>query len=96
MKKAVEPHSYYLAVKRNYEDVWRVIGKYDSQDQAQTVLDEKRAYSGSFNYDNAELKVLSDAEAKKLFGSEWVYHKIGEHPPAPAKAKRAARKPKAS
>jgi hypothetical protein len=96
MKKAIEPKHFYLAVKRNYENVWRVIGEYDTQEQAETVLAEKRAYVGSFNYDNAELKVLTDVEARKQFGSDWVYHKIGEKPPAPVKAKRAARKPKAS
>ena len=96
MKKTTEPQHYYVAVKRNYEDVWRVIGKYDTLEQAEVVIAEKRAYVGSFNYDNAELKVLSYADAKKQFGAEWVYHPIGEKPSAPVKAKRAARKPKAS
>ena len=96
MKKQTEPQHYYLAVHRNYEDVWRVIGQFDTAEQAQTVLDEKRAYTGSFNYDNAELKVLTDVEAKKQFGADWTYHPIGEKPPAPLKPKRTSRKPKAS
>ncbi len=95
-KSTTAPQHFYLAVKRNYEDVWRVIGRYDTREEAQTLLDEKRAYVGSFNYDNAELKILSDAEAKKQFGAEWVYHPIGEKPPAPAKPRRTARKPKVS
>ena len=96
MKKTTAPQHYYLVVRRNYEDIWRVIGRYDTEEQAQTMLEEKRAYVGSFNYDNAELKVLSDPEAKKQFGTDWSYHPIGEKPPAPAKARRTARKPKAT
>ncbi|MEP7286234.1 MAG: hypothetical protein ABI947_10755 [Chloroflexota bacterium] len=72
---------YCVAVRRNYETMWRVIGKYDTQEAAQAALDEKRAYAGSFNYDNAELRILSRAEAKQEFGAAWEYHPIGEKPP---------------
>jgi hypothetical protein len=82
---------YCVAVRRNYESVWRIIGKYDTQDQAQAALDEKRAYTGDFNYDNAELRVISRAEAKKEFGPSWEYYPIGQKPeePKPKKASKA-------
>lgn len=90
--KAVEPEYYCLAVKREYESVWRVIGKYDTEEQAETALEEKRAYEGSFNYHNAELKVLSRTQAKQQFGATWEYHPIGTKPGTPvAKPKRVVK-----
>jgi hypothetical protein len=90
--KQAEPEYFCLAVRREYEAVWRVIGKYETQEQAETALEEKRAYQGSFNYDNAELKVLSRAEAKKQFGATWEYTPIGSKPgTAPVKPKRATK-----
>ena len=79
---------YCLAVRRNYETTWRFIGKYETQEQAQIALEEKRAYVGYFNYDNAELRVVSRSEAKKEFGTKWEYTPIGAKPvtkPAPNK-----------
>ncbi len=87
-KKRVTDY-YCVCVRRNYESIWRVISKHDTREQAQAALDERRAYTGVFNYDNAELRVLSRTEAKAEFGADWEYKPIGE-----AKAKEAARKAK--
>ena len=75
---------YCVAVRRNYESIWRFIGKYNTPEAAQAALEEKRAYTGSFNYDNAELRVVSRSQAKKEFGSDWEYYPIGSKPPAKA------------
>jgi hypothetical protein len=75
-----EPQYYCIAVRRNYESIWRVIGKFDTLEAAQEAVEEKRKYTGAFNYDNAELRVLSRAEAKKEFGSSWEYTPIGQKP----------------
>jgi hypothetical protein len=91
MAKKSAPEYYCLAVRRNYEEVWRFIGKYDTPDQAQAALDEKRAYVGAFNYDNAELRVVSRSEAKKEFGSDWEYRRIGEKPPVETKSRKSAK-----
>jgi hypothetical protein len=90
--KQVEPEYFCLAVRREYETVWRVIGKYETPEQAETALNEKRAYEGSFNYNNAELKVMSRTEAKQQFGATWEYHPIGTKPGTPvAKPKRVSK-----
>ncbi len=89
--KSDDAQYYCLAVRRNYEDVWRVIGKYDTRDQAEAALEEKRAYTGAFNYDNAELRVISRAEGKKEFGSSWEYHPIGQKPEPEHKPKKASK-----
>jgi hypothetical protein len=81
---------YCVCVRRNYESIWRVVSKHDTREQAQAALEEKRAYTGVFNYDNAELRVLSRTEAKAEFGPHWEYKPIGE-----AKAKETASKSKA-
>jgi hypothetical protein len=69
---------FVVAVRREYEDIWRVVSKHNTREEAQTELDTRRAYTGAFNYDNAELRVLSRAEAKKQFGDTWEYKAIGE------------------
>ena len=90
--KPTEPEYFCLAVRRDYEKVWRVIGKYETQEQAEAALAEKRGYEGSFNYNNAELKVITRSEAKKQFGADWEYHPIGTKPGTPvAKPKRVTK-----
>jgi hypothetical protein len=77
-KKSQQQAEYYcVAVRRNYESVWRIISKHDSLEDAQRELTERRAYTGSFNYDNAELRVISRSEGKKEFGKDWEYTPIG-------------------
>jgi len=56
--------------------------------EAQAELDKRRAYTGTFNYDNAELRVISRSEAKKEFGKDWEYTPIGGNRPKPARAKK--------
>lgn len=77
MSKKTSPEYFCVCVKRNYEDNWRVVSKHNSQEEAQAELDKRRAYTGVFNYDNAELKVLSRSQAKELFGARWEYKPIG-------------------
>jgi hypothetical protein len=79
-KKRVSDY-YCVAVRRNYESIWRVISKHDTREQAQAALEERRAYTGVFNYDNAELRVISRAEGKAEFGADWEYKPIGEGRP---------------
>ncbi|MCC7449407.1 MAG: hypothetical protein IT324_18455 [Anaerolineae bacterium] len=78
MSKKRIPDYYCLAVRRNYESIWRVVSKHASREEAQAELDKRRAYTGVFNYDNAELRVLSRSEAKQEFGDNWEYTPIGE------------------
>jgi hypothetical protein len=77
-KKPKNAEYYCVAVRRNYEEVWRVVSKHDTRDEAQDELDKRRGYTGVFNYDNAELRVLSRSEAKAEFGADWEYKPIGE------------------
>jgi hypothetical protein len=75
---------YCVAVRRNYETVWRVVSKHKTVEEAQAEVETRRSYTGVFNYDNAELRVLSRTEAKKEFGAKWEYKAIGEgHKPPP-------------
>jgi hypothetical protein len=69
---------YCVCVRRNYEEIWRFVSKHDTKADAQAELDKRRSYTGVFNYDNAELRVVSRSEAKKEFGSRWEYKTIGE------------------
>jgi len=94
MAKGRTSKQYFcLAVRRHYETVWRVIAKYDTVEEAQAALEERRTYTGAFNYDNADLRVISREEAKQEFGAKWEYHAIGEKPePTADKPKRAPRK----
>jgi hypothetical protein len=68
---------YCVAVRRNYEENWRVVSKHTTFDEAQAELESRRGYTGAFNYDNAELRVMSRTEAKKEFGDSWEYKPIG-------------------
>ncbi len=69
---------FVVAVRRDYEPIWRVVSKFDTREEAQADLDNRRSFTGVFNYDNAELRVLSRAQAKKEFGADWEYKAIGE------------------
>ncbi len=72
------PVEYYcVGVRRNYEDIWRIVSKHDTREEAQAELEKRRMYTGAFNYDNAELRILSRSEAKKEFGPNWEYKPIG-------------------
>lgn len=78
-KSAKSKAEYYcVAVRRNYEDTWRIVSKHATRDEAQAELDTRRSYTGAFNYDNAELRILSRSEGKKEFGASWEYKPIGE------------------
>lgn len=78
MSKKSKAEYYCVCVRRNYEAVWRVISKHDTRDEAQSEIEKRRAYTGAFNYDNAELRILSRTEAKAEFGADWEYKPIGE------------------
>ena len=75
-KKKIEEY-YCVAVHREYESVWRVVSKHNTREEAEAELEKRRGYTGAFNYDNAELRVLSRSEAKKEFGATWEYTPIG-------------------
>jgi hypothetical protein len=75
-KKKIEEY-YCVCVQRDYESVWRVVSKHSTREEAEAELEKRRGYTGAFNYDNAELRVLSRSEAKKEFGSDWEYKPIG-------------------
>jgi hypothetical protein len=78
MSKRKQSREYYcVAVQRNYESVWRMVSQHATFEEAQTELEERRAYKGAFNYDNAKLRVISRTEAKKEFGKDWEYAPIG-------------------
>lgn len=76
-KKSQTGEYYCVAVRRNYETVWRVVSKHETREEAQAELETRRSYTGAFNYDNAELRVISRSEAKQEFGKEWEYTPIG-------------------
>jgi hypothetical protein len=75
-KKKIEEY-FCVCVRRNYESVWRVVSKHATREEAEAELEKRRGYTGAFNYDNAELRVLSRSEAKKEFGADWEYKPIG-------------------
>ncbi len=77
MSKKPTSEYYCVAVRRNYEDIWRVVSKHSTSDEAQAELEKRRGYTGAFNYDNAELRVLSRSQAKREFGAQWEYKPIG-------------------
>ncbi|HEX2908814.1 MAG TPA: hypothetical protein VHO69_18225 [Phototrophicaceae bacterium] len=79
---------YCVCVRRDYETVWRFVTKHDTREQAEAELQARRAFTGAFNYDNAELRVISRSEAKAEFGASWEYKPIGG-PVKPVKATRA-------
>ncbi len=68
---------YCVAVRRNYESIWRVVSKHGTREEADAELEKRRGYTGAFNYDNATLRVLSRSEAKEEFGADWEYKPIG-------------------
>lgn len=70
---------FCVAVQRNYESQWRFISKHNTREEAQAEIDNRRAYTGAFNYDNAEFRIISRTEAKKEFGKKWEYSPIGGH-----------------
>jgi len=78
-KKQRRPEYHVVAVKRNYEAIWRVITKHDTREEAEAELEARRSYTGAFNYDNAELRVMSRSEAQLEFGSDWEFAPIGTH-----------------
>jgi hypothetical protein len=79
MSKKRQSDYYCVAVCRHYETVWRFVSKHATREAAQTDLDGRRAYTGVFNYDNADLRVLSRSEAKEEFGTRWEYKPIGQN-----------------
>lgn len=78
-KKNLSTEYYCVAVRRNYESIWRFVSKHNTREEAEDELGRRREFKGSFNYDNAELRVVSRTEAKKEFGKEWEYVPIGMH-----------------
>src|SRR4051794_3810539 len=76
-RKAEQADYFCVAVKRDYEPVWRVVSKHTTREEAQAEVDKRRGFTGAFNYDNAELRILSRTEAKKEFGADWEYKTIG-------------------
>ena len=77
MSKKKQTEYYCVGVRRNYEDIWRIVSKHDTREEAQAELEKRRLYTGAFNYDNAELRILSRSEAKTEFGENWEYKPIG-------------------
>jgi hypothetical protein len=82
MKTQVKPRSakaeyFCLFVRRHYEEVWRAVSKHDSREAAERELENRRSFTGPFNYDNADLRVLSRTEARKEFGKGWDFKPIG-------------------
>jgi hypothetical protein len=71
------PEHFYLAVKRNYEETWRLVSQFVTRQEAESELAERRSWTGALNYDNAELRVISTAEAKAEFGADWAYRAPG-------------------
>jgi hypothetical protein len=67
---------YCVGVRRNYEPTWRMVSKHTTRDEAQAQLDKMRGFTGNFNYDNADLRVVSRVEAKAEFGAQWEYKPI--------------------
>lgn len=67
------PNEYFVMVQRNYETIKRVVSAHPTREEAIAERDKRRAYTGSFNYDNAELTVITLAEAKKIFGEDWEF-----------------------
>jgi hypothetical protein len=79
MRKKSEPAEYYcVAVQRDYESVWRFVSKHTTREEAEQEVEKRRGYTGAFNYDNAQLRVISRSEAKKEFGSDWEYTPISK------------------
>lgn len=84
------PNEFFVMVQRNYETIKRVVSAHPTRDEAQAELDKRRGYTGSFNYDNAELTVITAADAKRIFGDDWEF---GVTPKTKAKLEKHTRKP---
>src|SRR5262249_24257679 len=69
---------FVVGVKRNYEKIWRFVSKHNTREEAEAEMAKRRGYTGAFNYDDAELRVVSRAEAKAEFGRKWEYKPIGQ------------------
>jgi hypothetical protein len=78
MSKKAAAEYFCVGVRRNYEEIWRIVSKHSTRDEAEAEMAKRRAYTGAFNYDDAELRVLSRAEAKAEFGPKWEYKPIGQ------------------
>ena len=81
MVKKSSAEYFCVCVRRQYEETWRVVSKHATREAAQAELDERRGYTGVFNYNNADLRVLSRSEAKQEFGARWEYKPIGGEQP---------------
>lgn len=85
MVKATEPKTkrareyFCVCVRRNYEKEFRFISKHDTREEAQAEIERRRSFTGPFNYDNAELWIVSRTEAKKEFGKDWEFKPIGNN-----------------
>jgi hypothetical protein len=77
MAKKAASNYFCVCVKRDYESIWRVVSKHTTLEEAEAEVQKRREYTGAFNYDNAEFRILSRAEAKAEFGSDWEYKPIG-------------------
>lgn len=86
------PDEYFVMVQRNYETIKRVVSAHPTREEAIAERDKRRAYTGSFNYNNAELTVISLAEAKKIFGEDWQFGATSKPKPQKSKTKSAAPK----
>lgn len=75
--RKAQPEYFCVCVRRNYEDVWRAVSKHETRDEAQAELERRRGFTGVFNYDNADLQVMSRTEAQSVFGAGWDYKPIG-------------------
>ncbi len=90
-KRSAKSEYYCVAVKRDYESEWRMLTRHDTLEEAQAELKERRGYTGAFNYDNAELRVMSRTEAREVFGGKWNFAPIGSTSTTPVAAVRARR-----
>ena len=76
MPAKVSAQYYCVCVRRHYEEVWRVVSRHKTSEEAQAELEQRRSYTGVFNYDNADLRVISRSQAKEEFGKKWEYMPI--------------------
>ncbi|MBZ0320403.1 MAG: hypothetical protein K8L91_28580 [Anaerolineae bacterium] len=88
------PNEYFVMVQRNYETIKRVVSAHPTREEAIAERDKRRAYTGSFNYDNAELSVITLAEAKRIFGEDWEFGATAKSKTAKPKTKTSAPKQK--
>ncbi|GIK66111.1 MAG: hypothetical protein BroJett018_39050 [Chloroflexota bacterium] len=88
------PNEYFVMVQRNYETIKRVVSAHPTREEAIAERDKRRAYTGSFNYDNAELTVITLAEAKKIFGEDWEFGATAKSKPPKPKTKTSTPKQK--